>query len=290
MKFNAPQEGTLFELLMPAFAPATATRVRKMLKHGMIAVDGRCVTRGDFQVKAGQSIAYRKAALKPIRRAPVPIIYEDEHLMVTEKPPGLLTYGERGAPGTSLYRLLKSHLAEHPRARTSLYVVHRLDREVSGLLLFARQRKIQEHLKANWKNIRKLYYALVEGDCTQPQGTIQSWLKEGADRIMRSGAESRQAKWAVTHYRVLRRLAGNTLMEIELTTGRKNQIRAHLAEAGHPVVGDRRYGADDQVKRRIRLHAFHLELTHPADGRPLKFESAMPQGFLTLGKQDEDYK
>jgi 23S rRNA pseudouridine1911/1915/1917 synthase len=290
MKLTAPREGTLFELLLSAFAPASPTRIRKMLKHGMITVDGQCVTRGDFQVHAGQSIAYRKAALKPIRRAPVPIVYEDEHILVTDKPAGLLTYGERGAPGTSVYRLLKNHLAEHPRARSELYVVHRLDREVSGLLIFARRRKTQEQLKANWKKIRKLYYALVEGDCTEPQATIQSWLKEGADRRMRSGPESREAKWAVTQYRVIRRLPGHTLLEIELKTGRKNQIRAHLAEAGHPVVGDRRYGADAQVKRRIRLHAFYLELPHPADGQHRKFESPMPTGFLALGKKDEDYK
>jgi len=290
MKLIAPRDDTLFQLLLTAFAPATATRIRKMIKHGMISVDGRCVTRTDFAIKAGQSIAYRKAALKPIRRAPVPIIYDDEHLLVVEKPPGLLTYGERGAPGTSLYRLLKKHLSEHPRARSELYVVHRLDREASGLIIFARKRKIQEELKTNWKSVRKLYYALVEGVCTEPQATIQSWLKEGADRRMRSGVESREAKWAVTHYRVLRHLAGNTLLEIELQTGRKNQIRAHLAEAGHPVVGDRRYGADAQVKRRIRLHAFHLSLPHPAEGRPLQFEVPMPPDFLVLGNQDENYK
>ncbi len=290
MKLIAPKEGPLLELLRKVFAPASTTRIRKMVKHGMIMIDGRRVTRPDTVVKAGQSIVYRKAASAGMQQAPVPIVYEDRHLLIADKPPGLLTYGERGTTGTSLYRLLKGFLAEQAREKAELFVVHRLDREVSGLVLFAKQQPIQEQLKSNWQKTRKLYYALVEGRMSEPAGTIESWLTEGADHRMRSGAESRQAKWAVTHFRVLRSMAAHTLLEIELSTGRKNQIRVHLAEAGHPVVGDRRYGADAKVKRRIRLHAYYLALPHPAHGRPLHVELPMPAGFLVLGEQDESYK
>ncbi len=289
MKLIAPKKDSLLDLLRNAFAPATTTRIRKMIKNGMITVDGRRVTRPDFMVAAGQSIVYRKTAFEAVP-PPVPIVYADHCIMVADKPPGLLTYGERGAAGTSLYQMLKRHLALQAREKPQLFVVHRLDREVSGLVLFARQQSIQEQLKSNWSKTRKLYYALIEGLCPEPRGTIRSWLTEGADRRMRSGEQAAQSKWAVTHFRVLQRLAAHTLMEIELETGRKNQIRVHLAEAGYPVVGDRRYGADAAVKRRIRLHAYSLALPHPGDGRPLHFELPMPDGFLTLEPRDENYK
>jgi len=277
--------------LLEEFGSASKTRIRKMLKYEMVKVSGKTISRADFAVKAGQHLEYVKKTLRDkIVQAPVPIIFEDDYLLVVEKPPGLLTYGKKGTGGTSLYRILKDFIKQRSSGRQRVYVVHRLDREVSGLVLFAKDEKIQQQIKANWKGTKKLYYALVEGRPENEGGTLRSWLKEGPGRKMTEVNKPDGAKLAVTHYRILKKLPGYTLLEIEPETGRKNQVRVHLAGLGHPLVGDRRYGAAEEVLRRIRLHAFYLSFIHPVSGRFLEFRNPMPRAFLVPGNKDEVYK
>jgi 23S rRNA pseudouridine1911/1915/1917 synthase len=291
VKTIAKKDGPILDLLLEMFESASKTRIRKMLKYQMVQVGGRPVTRVDFEVKAGEVVEYlKKTGSGKEIKAPVPIVFEDDYVLVAEKPAGLLTYGEKGTGGTSLYRVLRDFIQERTNSSRQLYVVHRLDREVSGIVVFAKHERIQQQIKTNWKETKKLYYALVEGRPQKKQGTLRSWLKEGADRKMYSAAKPQAAKRAVTHYRVLKVLPGHTLLEIEPETGRKNQIRVHLSEMGCPVVGDRRYGANDKILRRIRLHGFYLGFTHPVTGRFVEFRSPMPKGFLILGAKPEKYK
>jgi 23S rRNA pseudouridine1911/1915/1917 synthase len=291
MEIKAKKDGPILDLLLEEFGSASKTRIRKMLKYEMVRVNGKTISRADFAVKAGQHVEYvKKTSRNKIVQDPVPIIFEDDYLLVAEKPPGLLTYGEKGTGGTSLYRILKDFIKQRSFGRQRVYVVHRLDREVSGLVLFAKDEKIQQQIKANWKGTKKLYYGLVEGRPENEGGTLRSWLKEGPGRKMYALNKPEGAKLAVTHYRVLEKLSGYTLLEIEPETGRKNQVRVNLAGLGCPLVGDRRYGAGDDVLRRIRLHAYYLGFTHPVAGRFLEFRSPMPRGFLVLGDKDEVYK
>ena len=291
MKITAQKDGPIVDLLVEVFGSTSKTHIRKMLKYRMIQVSGQPVTRADFAVNAGDVIEYvKKTGRKNEIAPPVPIIFEDDDLLIAEKPAGLLTFGGRGTGGTSLYRVLKDFVNQRSGGRQRLHVVHRLDREVSGIVLFAKNGKVQQQIKKNWKETKKRYHALVEGRPKNDRGTIQSWLREGVDRKMASSDKPAGAKLAVTHYRVVKRLDGHTLLEIETETGRKNQVRVHLAEMGCPLVGDRRYGADAKVIRRIRLHAFYLGFTHPVVGRFVEFESPMPQGFMVLGNRDEKYK
>jgi 23S rRNA-/tRNA-specific pseudouridylate synthase len=192
--------------------------------------------------------------------------------------------------GTSFYQQLLGWIKEKTDGKERLFTIHRLDREVSGLLIFAKSERIQEKMKAEWKDVRKLYYALVEGSVKKDSGTIRSWLAEGKDQKVYSVRSPEGAKLAVTHYRVMDRTEGFTLLEVELETGRKNQIRVHLSEMGCPVVGDRRYGADDRYERRIRLHAFFLSFRHPVTEQLMELKSRMPKGFLVLREGDEKYK
>jgi 23S rRNA pseudouridine1911/1915/1917 synthase len=291
VKITAQKDGPIVDLLVEVFGSASKTHIRKMLKYQMIQVSGQPVTRADFAVKAGDVIEYvKKTGRKNEIAPPVPIIFEDDDLLIAEKPAGLLTFGERGTGGTSLYRVLKDFVNQRSGGRQRLHVVHRLDREVSGIVLFAKNGKAQQQIKKNWKETKKKYHALVEGRPEKDRGTIQSWLREGVDRKMASSDKPAGAKLAVTHYRVVKRLEGHTLLEIETETGRKNQVRVHLAEMGCPLVGDRRYGGKAKIIRRIRLHAFYLGFTHPVVGRFVEFESPMPQGFMVLGNKDEKYK
>ena len=294
MDIVAPKDGTILELLLVHFNTATPTRVRKMLKHGMVRIGGIPVLRADHRVKAGESIVYlHKQGQKKSVEPPFPVLFEDEHLLAVEKPPGILTYGEKNSGGTSLYKVCLDFVRAKSNGKQRIYVVHRLDREVSGVVLFAKSAKVQQQVKDKWKGARKRYVALVEGRPPEESGTIRSWLKEeveGQVFKVRSVDDPKGARLAVTRYRVLKTVKARTLLEIELDTGRKNQVRVHLSELGCPVVGDRRHGAEAAVIRRVRLHAVYLATVHPVSEKPLVIESPMPTGFLSVGNRDEDYK
>lgn len=291
MKIAVNKDGCVLDILKAEFGATSRTRIRKMIQHKMVRVGGILVTRADQTVKAGQTLEYARIHGRDRQgQAPVPILFEDRYLLVVEKPPGLLTFGERGAGGTSLYKKLLEYQRVRSSSRAGLYVVHRLDREVSGIVIFAKSTKVQEQLKVDWKKTRKYYYALVEGGPVENDGKIQSVLKEGLDRKVFSVKPPQTGRNAVTHYRVLERYQNVTLLEVRLETGRKNQIRVHLSDMGCPVVGDWRYGARDTVKRRIRLHAFRIGFSHPVSGAWLEFESPMPAGFLRLENREEKYK
>ena len=290
MKITANKDGNILSILEEQFGAASRTRIRKMIEHKMVSVDAIAVYRADHMVKTGQTIEYMRVRGQDKQFSPpVPVLFEDPHLLVVEKPAGLVTYGERGAGGTSLYKKLLTYLRIRTNSRMGLYVVHRLDREVSGIVIFAKSAKVQEQLKAGWRNTQKYYYALVEGGPEEETGTIRSILKEGPDHKVYSVKAKESGKMAVTHYWIVRRLQNHTLLKIRLETGRKNQIRVHLSEMGCPVVGDRRYGANDAVVRRIRLHGFRIAFKHPVSGALLEFESPMPAGFLHLKDKDEKY-
>lgn len=291
MKIQVPAPMTLSELLLNEFRDASKTTVKKIISHGSVKVNGKMNTNPSAPVTPADQVEYIKQTVQRSKiKAPYPIAYEDQSILVAEKPAGLLTVGDRGLGGTSFYKELLAYVKENSEGRERLYVVHRLDREVSGLLIFTKTEELQQTLKNDWKNTKKLYYALVEGSPGEDKGTIRSWLSQGNNQKMYSGPISDTAKLAVTHYKVMDRTEGYALLEVELETGRKNQIRVQLAEIGCPVVGDRKYGADETYERRIRLHAFYLAIRHPATGEAMEFKSKMPKAFLVLKPEDEKYK
>lgn len=291
MKIIVKKETTLLEVMLEAFATSSRTGVKQRIAHGNVRVNGQMATNPATVVKPGETVEYERQEQRQGKiRPPFPVLYEDGDIVVAVKPAGLLTVGDRGTGGTSFYQQMLAWVKESSKGKERLYVVHRIDREVSGILVFTKSEGLQERMKQQWGETKKLYYALVEGQPPKERGTIRSWLKDGPQQRVVSGKEQEGAKHAVTHYRVMDRTPDYTLLEVELETGRKNQIRVHLADLGCPVVGDRRYGADARYERRIRLHAFYLSFPHPETGKKLEFKSPMPKGFLELKPGDEKYK
>jgi len=291
MKKIVKQEGSLAGILLQEFRDASKTSVKNLISHGCIKVNGKMVTNPTAIIISGDTVEYTKRKKSQTKiKAPFPVLFEDEGILVAEKPPGILTIGEQGAGGTSFYKIILNYISERSKGKERIFIVHRLDREVSGLVVFAKSEKIQQKLKENWKQSKKLYYALVEGHPREQTGTIKTWLADGKGQKVISVRHQEGAKLAITHYKILDKTDHFTLLEVQLETGRKNQIRVHLSEMGCPVVGDRRYGADDRFERRIRLHAFYLSFPHPVTGRNAEFKSKMPKSFLVLKPENEKYK
>jgi RluA family pseudouridine synthase len=208
------------------------------------------------------------------------IQYEDEHLLLICKSAGLLSVATPHERDRTAFAGLRRYLAQRDPKR-KLYIVHRLDKYVSGLLVFAKSEEVKEKLKARFQrhDIERKYWAIVEGRVAKDKGTIRSRLVENGLFRMHSTDDPDAGKLAVTHYRVLRRFPKYTSLEITLETGRKNQIRAHLSEMGHPIAGDRAYGSKTNPLGRMGLHAYCLGFTHPMRGTPLRITTDPPPEF-----------
>lgn len=292
MKLRVDKPTSLFDLVMEKLDIGSKTKGKKVIEYSVIHINGNATNDPRRMVNPGDEVTLEREK-KSIRKikSPFPILYEDDQILVVQKPAGLLTHGVGEENWKSFFGVLAKYINAVSKERERIYIVHRLDREVTGLLIFAKSEAIQEALKNNWKSVEKLYYALVEGVPKQPEGTIESWLHEHPKSLrVYSGPESPTAKFARTHYRVLSREGANTLLEIKLDTGRKNQIRVHLADMGCPIVGDYRYGSRDPVKRQIRLCAYSLTFPHPTTGKTISVHIDLPKSFLRPGKNDEAYK
>ena len=292
MKIIAKKTATISEILLEEFGSASKTKVKKLITSGSICMaNGKAIRKVETIIQEGQTVEYSKhkdTSNKP--RSPYNVVFEDEYFVAVIKPAGVLTHGDTGKRNISLLNGMNDYVKEESRGKKRAFIIHRLDREVSGIILLAKSEEMMQLMKENWQDTEKLYYALIEGHPEVAEGSIKSWLKEGQHQIMMSVPESEDAKYAVTHYRVLEELKEHTLLEVKLETGRKNQIRVHFSDMGYPIVGDRRYGADDTFERQIRLHAFSLSFTHPVTKQLVKLESKMPANFLKLKEEDEKYK
>jgi 23S rRNA pseudouridine1911/1915/1917 synthase len=211
--------------------------------------------------------------------APLRLVHEDEHLLVVDKPAGLLTIATEAERRRTAYRVLGDWL--RARSGQRIFVVHRLDRETSGLLVFAKSLWAKRSLQAQFeaRTPERIYLARVEGVIREPEGTLTSRLVENRALRVRPTRDPRRGKDAITRYRVLNRSRESTLIELELVTGRRGQIRAQLAAAGHPVVGDREYGSRHDPLGRVCLHATRLGFAHPSGGQRVVFESSPPPSF-----------
>jgi 23S rRNA pseudouridine1911/1915/1917 synthase len=298
--FKVQEETTLLAFLFKSFAGTSRTRVKEYLRFRQVCVNGSTRTQFDHPLAPGDEVMVNTAKGGDVRLEPnlsVKIVYEDEDLIVVEKPPGLLTVGSETVRTRTAIKAINEYLNQkyrlktggrsHAHARHSgggkmVFVVHRLDREASGLLVFAKNPEVKNFLQEHWHEFRKNYFAVVEGVVRQPSGTMASYLKENKFLKVYSTTKADDAKYSVTHYTVLSSNENCSLLEIELETGRKHQIRVHLADLGHPIVGDDRYGAKTDPVKRLALHACRLEFRHPVFDKEVVFQSALPEAMKSL--------
>jgi 23S rRNA pseudouridine1911/1915/1917 synthase len=279
MRIVARIDETVLDLLQARFPQASKTTLRQMLRHRRVTRDGRVVSRADIPVEAGQVIEIAAAGRESAPDPPGRIHFRDAHLIAIEKPAGLLSVARDPVADDTFYRRVHAYVRESSGGHERIFIVHRLDREASGIMLFALSPEIQEKLQRNWADTEKRYWAVVEGRPPEETGTIRSWLRENRAHRVYSGPRSPEAKLAVTHYRVRQTVPGRALLDVRIETGRKNQIRAHLSELGCPVVGDRKYGARTNPIRRLGLHAFLLAFTHPVSGERIRLRLPLPSAF-----------
>jgi 23S rRNA pseudouridine1911/1915/1917 synthase len=280
---NAPAE--LLPFLFENWPDTKRTRVKQWLKFGSVRVNGRVVTKHSHELKAGDKVGIevdrmaRKAA--PPLPAGLKIIHEDDAIIVLDKGPGWLTVALDSGKGRTAYAALTDHVrAANPRNR--VWIVHRLDRDTSGLVVFAKTEPYKRVLQQNWHKFDKTYLAIVEGVMKRDSGTLRCHLNEEFSLRVRSVPPDDDTREAVTHFKVLQRTHNTTLVELKLETGRRHQLRVHLSDMGHPIVGDKPYGAVTDPAKRLALHATELRFVHPATDKKMVFNLPLPDVLKKL--------
>ena len=282
-KIIAERETALLEYLYEIFADKSKTTVKSYLSHRQISVNGCATTQFDFPVKKGDTIEFSSERTKESFRHPqLRIVYEDDYLIVINKREGLLSIATDKQPLRTAFSILSDYLKrDNPAAR--IFVLHRLDRETSGLMMFAKDQNIKQQMQRDWSEVvvERKYYAVVEGVVEKEQERISTYLTESKALIVYATTRE-NGKIANTDYRVLKRSATNTLLELKLETGRKNQIRCHLNYINHPIIGDKKYGAKTNPIGRVALHAGSLSFIHPVTGSQLDFSTPIPREFTEM--------
>lgn len=271
--------------ILSAWPDLSGNRVNGLLHRGQVKLRGEVTTQFDAPVNEGDAVAINFTRPYTVLRHPrLQLVYEDEYVVVVNKGYGLLSVS-RGAvkPETTAYNIVKNYLKECD-SRQKVFIVHRLDRDTSGLMMFAKTPEAKEAMQHNWNNmvLERKYVAVVEGNVENDEGVIRSYLGETSAHEVFSTQDPQQGKLAVTRYKVLARGQGRSLVEYSLDTGRKNQIRVHSRELGHPIVGDRRYGASQSPIGRLCLHARTLRFVHPQSRNDMNFQLPVPAKFLKL--------
>ena len=294
--FRVEAHGELMSFLLSKLGGMTRTSVKQLLSQRRVTVNAGIQTRHDTPVKPGDMVQINQGRGNvELRHPKLRVIYEDNALIVVEKKNGLLTvpYNPKSSEMTA-YSILKDYVRKQSN-RNTVHVVHRLDRETSGVLVFAKSAELQEYMRTYWKQLvtRRTYVALVEGHLEKKEGTITSWLTEDNQTAMvYSSDKDNGGQKAITNYKVLKATTigeGDqempiSLVELNLETGRTNQIRVHMQSIGHPIIGDRKYGHGNEYSPidRLCLHARTLEFIHPMTEKKVRFEAPLPKEFKVV--------
>ena len=279
------EEMILIDYLRNNLTKLSKNNIKSLLSKEMVTVNNNVQTRYDYLVKKGDKIVIRETKIKVKRyQKDINILYEDDDLLVINKPSGLLTIGTNKEKDFTLYHFASNYVKEKNK-NNKIFIVHRLDKETSGVVIFAKNQKTKNIFQNSWdKNIIKRgYYAVVEGKLAKKEGTIKSYLTENGEFMVYS-TNSKDGKLAITNYKVIKENNKYSLLDINIKTGRKNQIRVHLKENGNVIVGDKKYGSTINPINRMALHAYTLELIDPRTNKKIIFKTNMPTLFNKLIK------
>lgn len=280
LTFNVVNEAILIDFIMEKMHGISRNRAKALIVNRVVLVNNAITTHPLTELKPGAVVQLDRSKHKhAFHSKDLDIVYEDPYLLVIDKHPGLLSMSNNTRQLT-VQTVLNRYL-EKGGGRNTSHIVHRLDRDTSGLMVYAKDVQTQQTFVDGWQELvtDRRYIALVEGVFEKPQGCVRSWLTEDNRFVTHSSPIDNGGKYAVTHYNVLTSSNGYSLVECVLETGRKNQIRVHMAELGHPVVGDAKYGSKNDPMRRLGLHAYMLCFTHPVTGKRMRFETPVPACF-----------
>lgn len=282
--FKITEEAELLPYLISTIKDKARNKIKSLLTHKQIMVNGKIISQHNHSLKKGDEVAVSwDRAFKKISYQGVSIVFEDDDVIIVNKRSGFLSIGSKKERKQTVYQVLTSHIQkENPTAR--LFVVHRLDREASGLMVFAKSKAAQVELQDTWSSSfqKRKYLIITEGTITKDKDTITSYLTESKALIMHSGNNPKNAKKAITHYNVVKKNEFYSLLEATQDTERKNQVRVHLQSIGHPIIGDKKYGATENPINRVGLHAIKLVFQHPSTHKEVTFETKVPEDFLKV--------
>ncbi len=282
--YDSAEQGLLLDTLYAWMADRKKKTVKDYLKHNQVMVNGNVTTQFDTPLKAGDHVDINTSReWQTFSNPRLKIVYEDDDILVVNKGYGLLSMGNDKIKDGTAYSLLKDYL-KRKDPRNKLFIVHRLDQHTSGLMMFAKTVEAKEAMQHNWNNmvIDRRYAAVVEGRPDTDEGTIDTFLAENSMHVVYSTKDPEEGKRAVTRWKLVKSRNGYSLLDVSLDTGRKNQIRVHMKEMGHPIAGDKKYGAKTSPMHRLALHAHTLRFIHPVTRVDMNFTAPLPASFTKL--------
>ncbi|MDR0746060.1 MAG: RluA family pseudouridine synthase [Mediterranea sp.] len=282
--FPVKEPCELMDFLMKAKDGISRTTAKSLLSKRKVYVDNVITTQYNFPLKPGMKVQINKdKGIKEFHSRLLKIIYEDAYILVIEKREGILTIGTDKQKERTAHSILNEYV-RHSGRQHRIYIVHRLDKDTSGLLIFAKDEKTKFTLQDHWEEIVKdrRYVAVLSGDMEKDYGTVSSWLMDNKMYVTYSSMTNNGGDKAITHYKTIKRANGYSLVELELETGRKNQIRVHMQDLKHPVLGDVKYGDGNNPLGRLALHAFKLSFYHPVTNELMEFETPYPAIFKKI--------
>jgi len=282
---KATSNSELLSFLIEQKVRKSRSAIKLLLTHKQVKVNNKVVSLHSYQLVSGDVVTIHKTTKKQEYKQlrGLRIIYEDDSLVVINKEAGLLAIATDKEKRDTAYSIVSEYLKDL-NFKNRVFVLHRLDRETSGLMIFAKNEEVQEMMQKNWNDIilTRSYVAVVEGTLSPETGSIVSWLTEDKNYVMHSSFTDNGGQKAITHYRTLKANKYFSMIELNLETGRKNQIRVHLQHVGHPIVGDKKYGSRASLIRRVALHANELLFVHPVTKETLQFKLAIPEKMKSL--------
>lgn len=281
--FIVKEKDNLINSLCKFKSDISRNKLKSYIKYNMVMVNDKIVTKANYEVKDKDiiTIYYNKTM---IDEYDIRVLYEDKDIIAISKPCGLLSISNDKEKDVTAFRLVREYVRKN-NPNTYLFAIHRLDQETSGVLIFGKNEKIKNMLQDNWNDIVKKrgYYAIVNGKLDKDKGTFKSYLKENRNGIIYS-SKNKDGKLAVTNYKVIKSNNKYSLLDIDIETGRRNQIRVHLSEYGYPIVGDKKYGSKDKILKRMGLHSYELSFIDPRNNKLLTIHDDIPKEFLDIVK------